>query len=124
MKPCSPVLVRQRHCGGYSFDIPGTAAHNQVYQIQLGRPSADGDGFAQNVLIQSPTNGSLGEGAINSIKNVTVGIVPYLVGDVAPFRWFNAGDFGDGNLLNNDVSDVFRAAVYGFGDDFARQRFL
>ena len=109
--------------GAYSFDIPGNAALNQAYQIQIGRPSADGNGYAQNVLIQSPTNGSLGAGAINSIKNVTVGIVPYLVGDVAPFRWFNAGDFGDGNLLNNDVSEVFRAAVYGLertlpGSDF------
>jgi len=98
--------------GAYSFDIPGNAALNQAYQIQLGRPSADGDGFTQNVLIQSPTNGSLGAGAVNSIKNVKVGVVPYLVGDVAPFRWFNAGDFGDGNLLNNDVVEVFRAAVY------------
>jgi sugar lactone lactonase YvrE len=98
--------------GAYSFDIPGNAALNQSYQIQIGRPSADGDGFAQNVLIQSPTNGSLGAGAINSIKNVTVGIVPYLVGDVAPFRWLNAGDFGDGNLLNNDVLETFRSAVY------------
>ena len=98
--------------GAYSFDIPSNAVLNQSYQIQIGRPSADGDGYAQNVLIQSPTNGSLGAGAINSIKNVTVGVVPYLVGDIAPFRWFNAGDFGDGNLLNNDVLEVFRAAVY------------
>ena len=98
--------------GAYSFDIPGDAVPNQAYQIQIGRPSADGNGYAQNVLIQSPTNGSLGAGAINSIKNVTVGVIPYLVGDVAPFRWFNAGDFGDGNLLNNDVLETFRAAVY------------
>jgi len=98
--------------GAYSFEIPLQAANNQVYQIQLGRPSADGDGFTQNVLMQTPTNGSLGPGAVNAIKNVTVGIIPYLVGDVAPFRWFNAGDFGDTNLLNNDVLDVFRSAVY------------
>ncbi len=98
--------------GAYSFDIPGNAALNQSYQIQIGRPSADGDGFTQNVLIQSPTNGSLRAGAINSIKHVTVGVVPYLVGDVAPFRWLNAGDFGDANLLNNDVLDTFRSAVY------------
>jgi hypothetical protein len=99
--------------GGYSFDVPGNAVTNQVYQIQIGRPSADADGFAQNVLMQTPTNGALGAGAVNSIKNVTVGVVPYLVGDVAPFRWFNAGDFGDGDLLNNDVLDTFRSAIYG-----------
>jgi hypothetical protein len=33
------------------------------------------------------------------------------VGDIAPFRWFNAGDFGDTNLLNNDVMQIFRSAV-------------
>jgi sugar lactone lactonase YvrE len=98
--------------GGYSFEIPLNAANNQVYQIQLGRPSADGDGFTQNVLMQTPTNGSLGPGTVNAIKNVTVGVIPYLVGDVAPFRWFNAGDFGDTNILNNDVLDVFRSSVY------------
>ncbi len=98
--------------GSYSFVIPPAAPLGSSYQIQLGRPSADGDGFSQNVLIQTPTNGALGQGAVNSIKNVTVGVRPYLVGDVAPFRWFNAGDFGDSNLLNNDVLETFRAAVY------------
>jgi sugar lactone lactonase YvrE len=98
--------------GGYSFEIPIKATKSQVYQIQLGRPSADGDGFTQNVLMQTPTNGTLGAGTVNAIKNVTVGVIPYLVGDVAPFRWLNAGDFGDTNILNNDVLDVFRSAVY------------
>jgi hypothetical protein len=36
----------------------------------------------------------------------------YLVGDAAPFRWFNAGDFGNDLLLNNDVVQVFQSAVY------------
>ena len=98
--------------GGYSFVIPGAAAPNQLYQVQLSRPSADGDGFTLNVQIETPTNGALGAGAINAIKNVKVGVIPYLVGDVAPFRWLNAGDFGDGSLLNNDVLDTFRSAVY------------
>ena len=100
------------------------AAVNQSYQIQLGRPSADADGFAQNVLIQAPTNGSLGVGAVNSIKNVKVGVVPYLVGDVAPFRWFNAGDFGDSNILNNDVLETFRSAVYDLNTPPANSDFF
>jgi sugar lactone lactonase YvrE len=109
--------------GGYSFMVPASATTNEVYQIQIGRPSADGDGFTENAVIQVVTNGSLGMGAINSIKNVTVAVTPYLVGDVSPFGWFNAGDFGDTNLLNNDVLEIFRAAVYGLnravpGTDF------
>jgi hypothetical protein len=34
------------------------------------------------------------------------------VGDCTPFRWFNAGDFGDTTLANTDVSDLFQTAVY------------
>ncbi|MBU6400488.1 MAG: chitobiase/beta-hexosaminidase C-terminal domain-containing protein, partial [Verrucomicrobia bacterium] len=98
--------------GGYSFVIPTTAANGQAYQIQIGRPSATADGVSQDVFIQAPTNGALAGGAINSIKQVTVGFPGYLVGDVAPFRWFNAGDFGDTNLLNNDVLQTFQSAVY------------
>ena len=59
------------------------------------------------MFIYAPTNGSLGGGAINSIKNVTMGQRKYIVGDAYPFRWFNAGDFGDTNLQNADVEQVF-----------------
>lgn len=98
--------------GGFSFVIPSTATNSATYQLQLGRPSATSDGISQDVFIDAPTNGSLSAGAINSIKVVTVGQPGYLVGDVAPFHWFNAGDFGDTNLLNNDVLQVFQSAVY------------
>jgi hypothetical protein len=75
------------------------------------------------VFIATPTNGSLAAGPINSIKIVTTGQRKYLVGDAAPFRWFNAGDFGDTNLDNSDVMQVFQSAIYGFnrppsGSDF------
>ena len=98
--------------GGYSFVIPISAANGQTYQIQIGRPSGTEDGISAPVFIQTPTNGVLDGGAINSIKNVTVGSRQYVVGDVAPFRWFNAGDFGDTNLVNNDVLQTFQSAMY------------
>ncbi len=44
---------------------------------------------------------------------MTVGSASYIVGDCYPFRWFNAGDFGDTNLDNADVEQVFEAACYG-----------
>ncbi|MGD1083198.1 MAG: hypothetical protein ABSA47_00445 [Verrucomicrobiota bacterium] len=107
--------------GGYSFMIPASATTNgDAYQIQIGRPSAayetgaNGDtGPTENVVLDAPTTGSTGLGAINAVKNVIIGVTPYLVGDAYPFRWFNAGDFGDTNLQNDDVVEVFRAAVYG-----------
>ncbi len=107
----------QIELGSFSFRVPTSAANGQTYQIQLGSPSAT-TYFppAENpvgILITGVTNGSLTNGAINSIKTVTVGSAAYLVGDAYPFRWFNAGDFGDGVLLNDDVIEVFQSAVYG-----------
>jgi hypothetical protein len=102
--------------GAYSFVIPTNAGAGTTYTIQLLRPSATTFNLPLTapigVFMQAPTNGSLTIGAINSIKNVTVGSVHYLVGDGYPFRWFNAGDFGDGNLLNDDVIETFQSAVY------------
>ena len=108
--------------GGYAFRIPAGAACSNTYQIQIGRASATSDGVGapgHDVYIATPTNG-----AIKARQDVTVGCpVPsgqpgpgkYLVGDCAPFRWFNAGDFGTGtNLDNSDVMQVFQSAIYTF----------
>jgi hypothetical protein len=113
--------------GGYAFLVPPTATPGQQYQIQIGRPSATSDGIGAPgsfVFIYTPTNGSLAGGSpINSIKNVTIGQRKYIAGDSAPFRWYNAGDFGNTNLENADVEQVFQSAIYltdypPFGSDF------
>jgi hypothetical protein len=112
--------------GGYAFQIPPSATVGQTYQIQIGRPSATSDGIGapgSDVYIATPTNGSLAAGAINSIKTITAGQRKYLVGDCAPFGWFNAGDFGNTNLDNSDVMQVFQSAIYSLnypppGSDF------
>lgn len=115
--------------GGYAFQVPTNAQPGEQYQIQLNRPSADSDGLGASgsaVTINLPTTGSLTNGAVNSIKIVTVGQPKYLAGDVYPFEWFNAGDFGYGDLYTygaEDVQDVFDAAVYDLnvppaGSDF------
>ncbi len=97
-----------------------------VYEIRIGRPSATSDGVGapgSNVNIATPTNGSLGYRAISALKHVTIGQRKYIAGDCYPFGWFNAGDFGDNNLDNPDVMQVFQTAVYGlnsppYGSDF------
>jgi sugar lactone lactonase YvrE len=112
--------------GGYAFQVPGNAQPGQTYQIQIGLPSATSDGIGapgSTVYIATPTNGSLAAGALNTIKHVAVGQRKYLAGDSAPFRWFNAGDFGNTNLDNSDVMQVFQSAIYSFnmpppGSDF------
>jgi len=102
--------------GGYGFQVPITATSNDVYQIQIGRPSASADGIGvagSDVYIASPTNGAVGGGSpLNALKHVTIGQRKYLAGGVYPFRWFNAGDFGTTNLVSDDVEQVFQSAVY------------
>jgi hypothetical protein len=113
--------------GGYAFQIPPSAAPGQTYQIQIGRPSATADGVGApgfDVYIATPTNGSLAAGTINSIKDVTVGQRQYLVGDSAPFRWFNAGDFGNTNLDNSDVMQTFQSAIYSLDNPLPGSDFL
>jgi hypothetical protein len=99
--------------GGYNVQIPTNAQSGDTYQIQIGRPSATSDGIgaaaSKVVTIDAPTNGA----PISALKYVTVtNFIPYLVGSVYPFRWFNAGDFGTTNLVAGDVAQVFEAAVY------------
>ncbi len=100
--------------GAYEFIVPSTADFGQTYWMRLGRPSANGDGISADVFIDAPYGSFRNKGGLNAIKEVTVGQRRYMVGDVAPFRWFNAGDFGDQNLLNNDVVQIFRSAVYHY----------
>ena len=102
--------------GGFNFQVPTSAGPGQTYQIHIGRPSATSDGIGapgSSVYINAPTNGSLGGGAVSSIKNVTMGQRKYIVGNVYPFGWFNAGDFGNTNLQSADVEQVFQSAIYG-----------
>ena len=99
--------------GGFSFTIPTTATNGQEYRIQIIRPSATADGVNTDRFIDAPTNGALRSASpINAVKVITVASPHYVVGDVHPFRWWNAGDFGDTNLLNADVLSIFRTAVY------------
>jgi hypothetical protein len=98
--------------GSYSFIIPNVP-DGSTYRIKLDRASGTSDGVSRDVYIKVPTNGAPARGPINGTKTVTVGSRRYLVGDIAPFRWFNAGDFGNTNLLNNDVLQTYQSAVLG-----------
>jgi hypothetical protein len=101
--------------GGFNFHVPTNALPGDTYEIQIGRPSATADGIGMpgsSVFIYAPTNGSLTSGTVNAVKHVTIGQRKYLVGNAYPFRWFNAGDFGNTNLQNADVEQVFQSVVY------------
>ncbi|MEI8288091.1 MAG: FN3 associated domain-containing protein [Verrucomicrobiota bacterium] len=98
--------------GAYSFRVPTNANIGDQYFIQLGSPSATADG------VGAPNAGiTIAPPALS--QAVTVGTPTYVVGDVAPFSWFNAGDFGDyhrtqntnGWIDNSDVMQVYQAAI-------------
>ena len=92
--------------GAYSFQVPTDASLGDEYFIQLGSPSATRDGIGApgaDVEIRAPANS----------QRVLVGTPSYLVGDAAPFRWLNAGDFGNDTLDNSDVMQVFQSGLLG-----------
>ncbi len=99
--------------GAFGVRVPAGATNAQTYSIRIHRPSGTLDGINQDVFIDAPTNGSLTAAApINAVRTITVGSPVYLAGDAVPFRWVNAGDFGDTNLLANDLAQIFQSAVY------------
>ncbi len=103
--------VNKAIVGAYRVVIPATATEADTFRIKLSNASATPKDWTENVPLRSPTDGSLGAGAMNVVKRITVGSRPYIVGDTVPFRWYNAGDFGEGTLLNNDVIQVFESAL-------------
>lgn len=92
--------------------IPATAAVGQQYTIALVQPSGTSDA-GQTAVAMAPFASHL----------ITVTNVPYSVGDSAPGAGYNAGDFGNGNLNNNDVNNALAASMglrvpFSFSDAF------
>jgi hypothetical protein len=80
--------------------IPAGTAVGNTYTVSILQASGTSDG-SQTVL-------PLGEGAS---RTITLSTLSYIVGDTSPGRWYNAGDFGNGDLDNSDVNNVFLASL-------------
>lgn len=92
--------------------IPAGAALGSTYNIDILQPSGTSDGLQNNVAI-TPAGTRL----------ITITNLAYRVGDTSPGGWYNAGDFGNGNLDNADVNNAFNAAAgirlpFAFSDAF------
>lgn len=92
--------------------IPVGAVQGDTYNIDVLLPSGTSDGGQTSVAIASA-----------GTRVITVTNLAYRVGDTSPGGWYNAGDFGNGNLDNADVNNAFAAASglrlpFSFSDAF------
>lgn len=102
--------------GSFGARIPPTAALSNAYYFQVLNGSGAVD-MNSGVTLYTPSRTNVtavGPGTLNGLKRIVVTNIAYLVGDVSNFRWLNAGDFGDGYLDIDDVSQTFQSAVYGW----------
>lgn len=98
----------------------------QNFKIKVPNNALEGDTYWVSVLEVSGTSDA-GQ-YISSItalppRTLTVSNIHYLAGDACVGAWYNAGDFGDGNLDNGDVNAALDAALgihqpYPFTDAF------
>jgi sugar lactone lactonase YvrE len=80
--------------------IPTTTTAGDRYRIAVEQPSGTSDGLQTAIdLVPLPH------------CFIRVANPLYTVGDCAPGTWYNAGDFGNGYLGNNDVNIVFYASL-------------
>jgi hypothetical protein len=99
-----------------ALSIPAAATEGDSYSLQVAYPSGTSDG-GQQVLPLT---------AMNTAENpvtIVVTNIAYTVGDTSPGIWYNAGDFGNGDLDNADVNNVLNATLgyrlpYHFSDAF------
>ncbi len=92
--------------------IPPNASVGQTYTISIVQPSGTSDAGQTQVPLSILAN-----------RTITVTNLSYIVGDSAVASGYNAGDFGNQDLGNNDVNNAFHVSlglysVYPFTDLF------
>jgi hypothetical protein len=97
-----------------AVQIPQSATADHSYTLRVLEPSGTFDGYQGSVMLSSLVNRKI---------EVLLDTLGYVVGDIAPSYWYNAGDFGNTNLNNSDVNTIFAASMgyrtpFSFSDVF------
>jgi hypothetical protein len=86
-----------------SVKLPANAAPGNSYKIRVIEASGTKDGAQDRIVF----NTAVPEG----FRTIAISNFVYTVGDSSPGGWYNAGDFGDGDLDNSDVNNAFYASL-------------
>ncbi|MBU6400116.1 MAG: chitobiase/beta-hexosaminidase C-terminal domain-containing protein [Verrucomicrobia bacterium] len=103
--PSVPFTLRNFGAVGLlAVPIPATAQPGDRYRLELKFPEGTSDANQASVPLAS----------LPDLEIVVSTNVCYLVGDTAPSFWYNAETgtgFGEGNISNDDVNNVFLASL-------------
>lgn len=80
--------------------VDPAAQDGHAYRIEVLYPSATSDGYGSPISVVT-----------GAPRTITVSGLSYLVGDTAPGTGYNAGEFGNLDLQNNDANGVLFASV-------------
>jgi hypothetical protein len=95
-----PVLSGPTVLHLLELSLPANAVAPQSYSISITNVTGTSDGGDNTIVIQP------GPPVI-----INVASPRFVVGDAAPRGWYNAGEFGDENINNSDVNNVYYAAL-------------
>lgn len=98
--PEDPGITNSAAVAILAIGIPTNAHPGQRYELSIREVSATSDGNQRAV-------------AITNLPPVRIVVqnTSFVVGDTAPATWYNAGEFGDSELRNNDVNAAFLASL-------------
>lgn len=96
----------------FKLKVPNTATNGDTYKLSIREVSGTSDAGQAIIRIDTLPD-----------RTLTITNIHFMAGDTCVGGWYNAGDFGDGELDNGDVSTAVDASLgvhqpYPFSDAF------
>ena len=118
----NPTNFAQMNPGGLTLSVVGTGSgflaqrFASVAMLKIPIPATAPEGSAYAIAVTYVSATADGQQTVTPItpmpsRTLTVSNVSYTVGDSSPGGWYNAGDFGNGDLNSADVNNAFWASL-------------